>query len=71
MSATWLRVQLWVVTGILCALGVTMITSITATNLLSAEINTGAATKQILSMIVGLCAAAAVSWLGLRRLQHI
>ncbi len=65
MNPTWLRIQLWILTGALCAFGLVMVASTTA-----GTGGIGMVVKQGLCMGVGIAGAVLVSWYGLAGLRR-
>ncbi len=70
MTAKWLRVQLWVLVLLLCAIGMVMIASTTSgmNGSSTTGLNYGFLVKQGLALLVGLAAAVVISWMGSERL---
>ncbi len=64
----WLRLQLWILTGGLCAFGLMMIASTTAASSAGGEVNHALVIKQALAMALGAAMAIVVSASGLTRL---
>ncbi len=72
MTARWLRIQLWVIVLLLCAVGMVMIASTTSgmSGNSGLGLNYGYLVKQGLALLVGLAGAAMISWLGSDRLSR-